>query len=135
MRFAALKTACEEPETCHAVSVAGVRVAKDPTIICLRLKHGQLAAKVKDKVLAIYEAKNPAKVAEIDTLMTNFHGKEVAMYRKICKKYGVPVETFKMMATEDYEVVEIDGGSLEEKMAQLAKLADQNKRYKQWVKM
>eukprot|EP00434_Breviolum_minutum_P016857 symbB.v1.2.014872.t1/scaffold1098.1/size138148/4 len=45
--------------------------------------------RVRAAIVAIYEKHNPAKLGNIDQLLTKFKGQETTLYRSICEKYGV----------------------------------------------
>ncbi|CAL1141650.1 unnamed protein product [Cladocopium goreaui] len=44
---------------------------------------------IRAAIVAIYEKHNPAKLSNIDQLLTKFKGKEPTLYKSICEKYGV----------------------------------------------
>lgn len=47
----------------------------------------------EDRVRAIYQTHNPAKLDEIPTLLTKYAGKEMELIGKLCKKYGIDPNT------------------------------------------
>jgi hypothetical protein len=46
----------------------------------------------RDRIVAIYMKHNPCKVLEVDRFLADYQGRELALYLKICTKYGVPSE-------------------------------------------
>lgn len=46
------------------------------------------ADKLKDLIRAVYQRKNPAKLAELDALFEKHKGDEKGIYEHVCRKYG-----------------------------------------------
>merc|ERR1712125_183485 len=64
-----------------------------------------------DLIRGVYERKNPSKLAELESMMSKFAGREVELYALICEKYGetparlssVPVRNTKDQASAENE--------------------------------
>lgn len=48
----------------------------------------------RDLLLQFYQEKNPSKVAEVDKLLTKYHGNEEQMFRNLAKKYQLDCSVF-----------------------------------------
>lgn len=60
-------------------------LAATPTAIAF-----SLADDIRARILAIYQQADPSKVGELETLMTEYHNDEKALYHKVCAEYNVP---------------------------------------------
>ena len=56
-------------------------------------EHEETTARIKALVKGVYSRKNPAKLDEVDDLLTKYAGAELEMYERVCNKYGERPET------------------------------------------
>mmetsp|Transcript_9730 Transcript_9730/g.22333 ORF Transcript_9730/g.22333 Transcript_9730/m.22333 type:complete len:628 (-) Transcript_9730:51-1934(-) len=54
-----------------------------------RLTGREQTPSYKDRILALLQQHNPAKVCEVDNLMNKYKGREQELYLKVCNKYKV----------------------------------------------
>ena len=81
---------------------------------------------IGQRVLKIYQAKNPEKVDDVSKLMVKYKGKEPALYKAILNKYEIPASFF---ATEDAQlVIEAELKADPAEQARLKKIEEQKLR-------
>eukprot|EP00811_Abedinium_folium_P010702 NODE_19902_length_822_cov_7.847482.p1 GENE.NODE_19902_length_822_cov_7.847482~~NODE_19902_length_822_cov_7.847482.p1 ORF type:complete len:226 (+),score=82.79 NODE_19902_length_822_cov_7.847482:27-704(+) len=54
-------------------------------------------------ITAVYQEKNPAKLADVDDLLLKFENREVELLQRVCEKYQADVEELKASLPEAFE--------------------------------
>jgi len=60
------------------------------TIMDEVVRERTVVEEYRDRITAIYKAKRPEKVSEVDNLLKKYQGQEHILYLKVCEKYSVP---------------------------------------------
>eukprot|EP00927_Polykrikos_kofoidii_P055646 TRINITY_DN4985_c1_g1_i1.p1 TRINITY_DN4985_c1_g1~~TRINITY_DN4985_c1_g1_i1.p1 ORF type:complete len:1613 (+),score=358.11 TRINITY_DN4985_c1_g1_i1:132-4970(+) len=60
-------------------------------------------ARVHELISRVYSRQNPAKLTEVDQLLMKYRGAEKEVYKRICEKYGEPLEEVNVASASERE--------------------------------